>query len=235
MRVSALRSNGIRGEHHALDRRELSRSAGERRRLVTAYGSCDRADLGWGSTFYLPVISADAFQPVPGQKRVRDGISVAQERKCWSAGNATAPKMAASFPSAKLAGRKSGRPPGAPCARHRKREALEWANWLMEKNADWNICRWGDRRRQTILEPFKTALDCGGIEKLCELAALIDLDMHALPRGAELTGVILGKHAPRFDLRELAADFRKSASSRVSQVPKNARARIMGFPSSDAL
>ena len=103
--------------------------------------------------------------------------------------------------------------------RHRKREALQWADWLMENDEDWNICLWGDRRRQTILEPFKTALDCGGIEELCELAGLIGLDLLSVPPGAELTGVIVGKYDPRFDLRELAADFRSGAGIRVSQVP----------------
>ena len=102
--------------------------------------------------------------------------------------------------------------------RHRKREALQWADWLREKDEDWNICLWGDRRREILLEPFKTALDCGGMEELRELAGLIDLDLQALPSGTELTG-ILSRYAPKFDLRELAADFRKGASIRVSQVP----------------
>ena len=103
--------------------------------------------------------------------------------------------------------------------RHRKREALEWADWLIEKNTDWSICLWSDRRREILLAPFITAIKSGGMEELCELAGLIDLDLGALPSGAELTGVILGKYAPRFDLRELAADFRRGAGIRISQAP----------------
>ena len=131
----------------------------------------------------------------------------------------TAPKMAARVPLSE-AGREKIRQkrPSDHAPPSQEPEALEGRLADGERRV-LNISYGRDHRRQTILEPFKTAADCGGIEELCELAGLIGLDLHALPRGAELTGVILGKYAPQFDLRALAADFRKAAGIRVSQVP----------------
>jgi len=95
--------------------------------------------------------------------------------------------------------------------RHRKREALEWADWLLEQNTDYSIRLWEDRRKRVILEPYKAAAECGGLQQLFELADLAGIELRSLESGAELTAAILGKYAPRFDIREAANDLRRSA------------------------
>ena len=95
--------------------------------------------------------------------------------------------------------------------RHRKREALEWADWLDEQWQNWDVRCWHYYRRQAMLKPFMAAIESGGLGELADLSSLIGINVRGLPDGTELTAVLMAKYAPRYDLSQLAADFRKGA------------------------
>jgi hypothetical protein len=95
--------------------------------------------------------------------------------------------------------------------RHRKREALEWADWMLEQSRNAHIAMWFDKCQRVILEPYLTALNCGGMEELIELADLAGINLRGLQPGAELAQAILAKYAPRFDIRKAAEDLRRGA------------------------
>lgn len=96
--------------------------------------------------------------------------------------------------------------------RHRKRQALVWADWLTRVSQNSRLRLFADLRRETLLRPFLAAAENGGLEELQELAALAGIDLRNLPDGAEITDIILARYAPDFDHRQLAADLRGGAS-----------------------
>jgi hypothetical protein len=93
--------------------------------------------------------------------------------------------------------------------RHRKREALEWAERMLEQNRNVEIRLWRDRCQRVILKPYLTAIDCGGLEKLYELSNLAGIDLRSHVEGADLTAAILRRYAPRFNIQEAAEDLRR--------------------------
>ena len=80
--------------------------------------------------------------------------------------------------------------------RHRRREALEWAEWMMRHHADATIRVWGEPRMQVILRPYEIALKSGGIEGLCDLAEVAGIDVRSFANGPECLGAILSRYCP---------------------------------------
>ena len=65
---------------------------------------------------------------------------------------------------------------------------------------------------QVILRPYETALKCGGIEELCELAEVAGIDVHSFANGPECLGAIFSRYMPSLDVLTAAADLRKGAT-----------------------
>ena len=95
--------------------------------------------------------------------------------------------------------------------RHRKREALAWAEWLLAMDGA-QAGKEPRTARKAILRPYLRALDNGGLEELRELAALAGFDLQDLADGAEITGIILQRY-PTLNLRQAAEDLRKGADA----------------------
>ena len=96
--------------------------------------------------------------------------------------------------------------------RHRRREALEWVEWMMRHHADGTIRVWGEARMQVILRPYENALKSGGIEELCELAEVAGIDVRSFANGPECLGAIFSRYMPSLDVLAAAADLRKGAT-----------------------
>ena len=98
--------------------------------------------------------------------------------------------------------------------RHRKRQALEWSNWMLRQQADWTIRMWADDRRRVILHPYLQTLKDYGDEAFFELAEIAGFgDLRKTSDGTELTAKILSRYMPRLDICVAAADLRKGAES----------------------
>jgi hypothetical protein len=105
--------------------------------------------------------------------------------------------------------------------RHRRREALEWVEWMMRHHADAKIRVWGEPRMQVILRPYENALKSGGIEELYELAEVAGIDVRSFANERECLGAILSRYMPRLDILATVADLKKGApSSRNFASPK---------------
>jgi hypothetical protein len=99
--------------------------------------------------------------------------------------------------------------------RHRKRQALEWCNWMLRQQADWTTRMWSDSRQRVILHPYlQTLKDFGGgaFFELAEIAGFGDLRKTA--DGTDLAAKILARYRPRLDIRAAAEDLRKGAESK---------------------
>ena len=96
--------------------------------------------------------------------------------------------------------------------RHRRREALEWADWLQEQLLGVDHPLWGRTPLKILWEPFAIAVDKGGIEELAELASLIGIDLGSAPDDTDLTSFILARYLPTLNIQRLADDFRKAAA-----------------------
>ena len=96
--------------------------------------------------------------------------------------------------------------------RHRKRQALEWSNWMLQQQADWTIRMWADDRRRVILHPYLQTLKDYGDDAFFEMAEIAGFgDLRKSPDGTELTAKILSRYMPRLDISAAAADLRKGA------------------------
>jgi hypothetical protein len=96
--------------------------------------------------------------------------------------------------------------------RHRKRQALEWCNWMVRQQADWSIRMWTDSSQRVILRPYQQTLKDFGDEAFFELAEIADFgDLRKMPDGTDLTAKILSRYRPRLDIRAAAEDLRKGA------------------------
>jgi hypothetical protein len=96
--------------------------------------------------------------------------------------------------------------------RHRKRQALEWCNWMLRQQADWTIRMWTDSRQRVILHPYQQTLKDFGDEAFFELAEIAGFgDLRQTPDGTDLTAKILSRYRPRLDIRAAAEDLRKGA------------------------
>jgi hypothetical protein len=96
--------------------------------------------------------------------------------------------------------------------RHRRREALEWVNWMIHQHADGTIRVWGETRMQVILRPYENALKSGGVQELHELAEVAGIDLRSLATGPQCLGAILARYMPRLDVLAAAADLQKGAT-----------------------
>lgn len=99
--------------------------------------------------------------------------------------------------------------------RHRKRQALEWSNWMLRQQADWTTRMWTDSRQRVILHPYLQTLKDFGDDAFYELAKIAGFgDLRKTPDGTELTAKILTRYWPRLDISAAAADLRKGAESK---------------------
>ena len=96
--------------------------------------------------------------------------------------------------------------------RHRKRQALEWSNWMLRQQADWTIRMWAYDRQRVILHPYMQTLKDYGDDAFFELAEIAGFgDLRKILDGTELTARILSRYMPRLDISTAAADLRKGA------------------------
>jgi hypothetical protein len=96
--------------------------------------------------------------------------------------------------------------------RHRKRQALEWGNWMLRQQADWTIRMWSDDRQRVILHPYLQTLKDFGDRAFFELAEIAGFgDLRKTPDGTDLATKILARYRPRLDIRAAAEDLRKGA------------------------
>jgi hypothetical protein len=56
--------------------------------------------------------------------------------------------------------------------RHRKRQALEWCDWMLKERADWTVRMWADSRQRVILYPYLQTLKDFGEGAFFELAEI---------------------------------------------------------------
>jgi hypothetical protein len=99
--------------------------------------------------------------------------------------------------------------------RHRKRQALEWCDWMLERCADRSTPLWSDDRQRVILFPYLQTLEDFGEEAFFELAEIAGLgDLRKMPDGTDLAAKILSRYVPRLDISAAAADFREGAEGR---------------------
>jgi hypothetical protein len=99
--------------------------------------------------------------------------------------------------------------------RHRKRQALEWCDWMLKERADWTVRMWADSRQRVILYPYLQTLKDfgeGAFFELAEIAGFNDLRM--VPDRTDLTVRILSRHMPGLDISVVAGDLRKGAEGR---------------------
>jgi hypothetical protein len=96
--------------------------------------------------------------------------------------------------------------------RHRKTEAIEWADWMIEQNQDHRIRLWDDRRRAVILEPYLAQLRAGDVERFQELASIAGFP--PITNDPNLTEFILARYAPRFSIAVAAEHLRQGAESK---------------------
>lgn len=82
----------------------------------------------------------------------------------------------------------------------------------MRHHADGSTRVWGQTRMQVILRPYEVALESGGAEELCELAALAGINLRNLADGSEYLRAILSRYMPRLDILSAAADLRNGAT-----------------------
>jgi hypothetical protein len=84
--------------------------------------------------------------------------------------------------------------------------ADQWFGWLrVHRISKFHVApAW-----KTILRPYLTALDNGGLEELRELAGIAGID---LPDGAEITGIILRRY-PTLNIKQAAEDLRRGGSA----------------------
>ena len=96
--------------------------------------------------------------------------------------------------------------------RHRKRQALEWCNWMLRQQADWTIRMWTDSRQRVILHPYLQTLEHFGDGAFFELAEIAGFgDLRKTPDGTDLATKILARYRPRLDIHAAAEDLRKGA------------------------
>ena len=94
--------------------------------------------------------------------------------------------------------------------RHRKRQALEWGNWMLRQQADWTIRMWSDDRQRVILHPYLQTLKDFGYRAFFELAEIAGFgDLRKARDGTDLAAKILARYGPRLDIRAAAEDLRK--------------------------
>jgi hypothetical protein len=99
--------------------------------------------------------------------------------------------------------------------RHRKRQALEWCDWMLEGCADRTTPLWADDRQRVILYPYRQILKDFGEEAFFELAEIAGFgDLRKEPDGTDLTARILSRYMPRLDISAATADLRRGAEGR---------------------
>lgn len=107
--------------------------------------------------------------------------------------------------------------------RHRKQQALRWADWLMEQHREHTTRVFFTRTRNIILQPFKKAIEHGGYEELIEMASFTGLNLENVPDGTDLYGVILGRY--RNNIKKLADEFSSRCRVKTFRTSQRARAR----------
>jgi hypothetical protein len=99
--------------------------------------------------------------------------------------------------------------------RHRKRQALEWCDWMLKERADWTVRMWADSRQRVILYPYLQTLKDFGEGAFFELAEIAGFnDLRKVPDGTDLTVRILSRYMPGLDISVAAGDLRKGAEGR---------------------
>ena len=112
--------------------------------------------------------------------------------------------------------------------RHRRRHAVEWADWMMEQNRDHEIRLWNDRRQAVILRPYLAQLTDGDVEALQEMAVIAGFD--PFPDNTEITQIILARYAPKFSIIVAADDLRRGAEGRsLPKTPMEKNGLKQGF------
>ena len=94
--------------------------------------------------------------------------------------------------------------------RHRRRQAIEWADWIteqLEQRASWPR---EYNSRAIIIEPFRKALEHGGLREMIELASLTELKVERfMEDGCDIYATILHRYS--YHARRLAEEFRAGA------------------------
>jgi hypothetical protein len=99
--------------------------------------------------------------------------------------------------------------------RHRKRQALEWCDWMLKERAEWTVRMWAESRQRVIISPYLQTLKDFGDEALFELAEIAGFgDLREELDGTDLTARILSRYMPHLDLSVAARDLRKGAEGR---------------------